>query len=327
MSDTIQAVSWSLNGSAPGTFYLAPGRERPNDVLWESIGRTGIEAELRSAFQITDPLWYGLWIDSPLTAQQSRLLHILFADVVETVPRYAKYIQELLPALRAAAETGHPLTVNLFPPGHVDLGWITTFVHCPRCKAEGPFERWQEKYPAAAIECPVCGHSYSPAATYSSERDYYAERATCTTCGASYRVKDFSQDKIAILEDQHYLQEACEELASLRRVSAFYQRHPEQQGRIKPHFLTLIDSDDDRVQQALADGVPFDEIELPAKEAQPLPDARNWSAEDREVLQYLQHNHFSLAARLAFVKERIAELQPAVGARSVSCPQCGGKLR
>src|SRR5262245_30186182 len=138
MSDTIQVVSWSLGEEVKGQLYLPPGRECPNDVLRESFDRTGVEPQLRRAFQITDPLWYGLWVDSPLTADQCRLLHTVFSDVVATVPRYAKHMEQFLAALQEAAETKLPLAVELSPPGHVDLGWITTFVHCPRCKAEGP---------------------------------------------------------------------------------------------------------------------------------------------------------------------------------------------
>jgi hypothetical protein len=328
MSDTIQTVSWSLNNGAAGHLYLPPGRERPNDVLWESIDRTGIEAELKSAFRITDPLWYGLWMDSPLTPIQSRVLHTMFSDVVASVPRYASYLQAFLQAVKVAADTSKQLAVELSPPGHVDMGWITTFVHCPQCKAEGPVERWQETYPAAPIECPVCGHSYPPAETYSSEREYYAERATCGECGESYRVKDLSKDEITILEDQHAFREACEEIAWLWRVAAFYRRHPDQEERIKPHFLRVIEAnDDERVKRALMDGVPFNEIELPPDDALSHLDSRSWSAEDHKVIEYLQHYHFSLPQRLAFVEKRIAELQPVIGVRVVSCLKCGGRLQ
>ncbi len=176
MSDTIQIVRWSLGRSQPKVHALwpPPEREGPSQALWKSIRRTGLEQRVRQAFEVIDPLWYGLWIDSPLNREQCEILHIVLSDLAATGPRHRKNLKGFIEALAVAKDTGEPLNVEMMPPGHVDMGWITTFVHCPRCKAEGPLERWKENYPTDPIRCPVCGHSYSPAATYSCERDYFA---------------------------------------------------------------------------------------------------------------------------------------------------------
>src|SRR5262249_21328709 len=72
-------------------------------------------------------------------------------------------------ALRAAIDWELPLHVAAPPPGHTDFGTYTIFPHCPRCKAAAPLPRWQESYPDEPIDCSVCGHRYSPAATHRSQ--------------------------------------------------------------------------------------------------------------------------------------------------------------
>lgn len=324
MSDTIQTVRWRLDSGEQQHIWLPPGRERPNAVIWESIRRTGVESQLRRAFLITDPLWYGFWIESPLTQQQCSLLYQVLSDVTANVPRYRDHLSEFINALKRAAETGCELNVDLAPPGHVDLGWITTFVHCPRCKAEGPFDRWQESYSPEPIDCPVCGNTYSPAKTYNSEREYFAESVTCSDCRTSFRVKKFSDAEIAMLENHYYYHEAVDELSWLHRVAAFYERHPDRKGQIKPHFLNVMDSDDPKVQDDLIAGVPFDEIALP--DDSHATDPPDWSNEDREVADYLRHHHFSLRHRMKAIEESIQRLEPEVKSKSVTCPQCGGRI-
>src|SRR5262249_10949568 len=159
------------------------------------------------------------------------------------------------------------------------------------------------------------------------EPEYYAESAICTTCGAAVRMKDLAPDEIETLENQNSYREAQTELSWLRRVTAFYQRYPDQEGRIKPHFMELIDSDDERVQDDLMAGIPFNEIELPAGDASLAETERNWTAEDRAVIDYLRHTWFDLSSRLRFVEEQITTLEPIFQARSVRCPKCGGKLQ
>ncbi len=171
MSDTRQCVRWSLGdeGVESGEMWFVPppGRKRPNEVLWDSIKRTGLENRLRDNFQVTDPLWYGFWIDSLLSREQCSVLYAILADAVAAEPTYDDYLHEFLIALDRARSSNTRLFVRLDPPGHIDCGCITTFVHCPRCKAEGPLKRWQSTYPSEPIACPVCGQSYSPAATFS----------------------------------------------------------------------------------------------------------------------------------------------------------------
>jgi Zn ribbon nucleic-acid-binding protein len=329
MADAIQTVQWSLGavGARRGDLWLPEGRESLEDVFWASIRRLGLEPRMQSAFQVTTPLWYGLWIDSPLSAEQCALLRDVFTEAARAVPGYREHLEEFTRALADSAETGEQMHVALSPPGHVDFGWITTFVHCPRCKAEGPVERWQEAYPDDPLECPVCGHSYIPSATYSSERELFAETVACPSCGAVHRVRDFSDNEIQILEDHHTYEASKEELGWLRRVEAFYRRHPDMEGRIKPHFLSILQSDDPDVREAMFAGTPFDEITLPPGAEPQLDPSMAWSAEDLEVIEYLERHAFSLEARMRSVEESIESLgSQFLEASPVKCAGCGARL-
>src|SRR4029079_4904221 len=104
---------------------------------------------------------------------------------------------------------------------------------------------------------------------------------------------------IKILEDHHYYRDAAEEMVWLRRVASFYQRYPEYEDRIKPHFEMVLRSDDPQVKEALYSGVLFGEIWLPLDDV--LAD-KDWSDEDRQVIDYLQHCSFSLPARMRGVQ-------------------------
>ena len=325
MSDTIQTVRWSINSNEPQQMWLSRGREQPNEIFWESIWRKDLESQMRSAFTITDPLWYGFWIDSPLSREQCSLLLTLFSDVVMTTPRYERELKDFISALTEVTAGHGELNVELSPPGHVDLGWITTFVHCPRCKAEGPVERWQSSYPDDPVECQICKFTYCPTDTFHAEEEYFAETVNCKDCAHSFPIRNLTRAEIIILQNEHYYHEAVEELSWLRRVSAFYERHPDQEGKIQPHFLNLLESDDPGIKADLLAGIPFDQIEL--KNDSNNSDPECFSVEDGEVADYLRHHHFSLNARLRFVQEAIEQREPKVRNCHVPCPECGGIVR
>jgi hypothetical protein len=86
MADTLDCVFWSLDSGPRQTFWLPTGRECPDDEVNKAIKRTGLGGPLFAAFQRTKPVWYGLWIQSPLSSLQCSLLLELFSDVVAHVP-------------------------------------------------------------------------------------------------------------------------------------------------------------------------------------------------------------------------------------------------
>ncbi len=137
----------------------------------------------------------------------------------------------------------------------------------------------------------------------------------CRACGTRFPAKQFSEAECHSLKDLHYFDEAVEELAMLRKVEAFYARYPYAEGKINPHMFDVLDSDDPAVQEQMHAGVPFDQIELPAKIVV-VPRM----AEDAEVIDYLQHHHFNLHARLPGIAAAVAagrDHNP-----SVRCPHC-----
>jgi len=175
MADTGICVVWSLQTEAadheeqPRFLCLFPDQDL-EEALWDAIEEQNLQAALQAEFPITRPLWYGLWIDSPLSQRQSAVLYMLLSDVARQSILYRRELRPFLAALRQASKGQGPLNVRLSAPGHTDFGISTKFAHCPRCKAEAPFPRWQG-YPSDPIICPVCKYEYSPAATYASRED------------------------------------------------------------------------------------------------------------------------------------------------------------
>lgn len=137
----------------------------------------------------------------------------------------------------------------------------------------------------------------------------------CSSCGARFPVSGLTEGVRHALQNQHFHQGFVEELRMLRKVQDFYRRNPDAEGRIKPHFERLLESNDPEVMDRLWAGVPFDQIEPPLEH---LPGVDGEA--DREVVEYLRHNTFSLGPRLEFVSQEVDRLQGSVGA--VVCPQC-----
>ena len=107
-----------LKASVAGCFgYLNIGPDFPelDKQLWKVIKKKGLEKQLRLAFQVTKPLWYGFWIDSPLKRPQAELLHVLLSAVCEPDGRNSESVKHFLNALRAAIDWELPVHVNLAP--------------------------------------------------------------------------------------------------------------------------------------------------------------------------------------------------------------------
>jgi len=175
---------------------MYPHSEELDALLWETIRLRGLEERLRACFRVTKPLWFGFWIDSPLRRTQCELLLDLLPyalprlwgkdeakNDVEPVfdpnqfvcpdfdpsEYYGKEFSAFFAALRTAINWELPLHVHMAPPGHTDFGFYTQFAHCPRCKAAARVPRWTESVESCSIECEVCGNTFDPAPTYSSE--------------------------------------------------------------------------------------------------------------------------------------------------------------
>jgi hypothetical protein len=152
-----------------GFLDARPNSEELETELRDQVRLKALEAEVARLFRRTTPLWYGFWIDSPLRRPQCALLLALLEGTEDPDDERDDELRHFLAALRAAVDWELPLHVAMAPPGHTDLGWYTVFPHCPRCKAHAPVARWQESYSDESIDCEVCGHHYSAAATHKME--------------------------------------------------------------------------------------------------------------------------------------------------------------
>jgi formylglycine-generating enzyme required for sulfatase activity len=154
-----------------GNLDVWPDSEELDKQLWAIIKKSDLEQRLRSAFPVTTPLWYGLWINSPIQREQAEFLHVLLNAACDDNDPKDKDIRHFLNGLAAAIRYGLPVHVTLAPLGHTDFGWYTVFPHCPRCKANAPVGRWKSDYPTTPHMCRACGHMFNPNAHQSSQRD------------------------------------------------------------------------------------------------------------------------------------------------------------
>jgi len=143
------------------------------------LDRLNLEEDYQRFFLKADPLWYGLWARSPLVPRALQILRAIFSEVrIEdqsalragpSTDAHLKRLEDLIRATVRAEECNLKLEVSLGPPGHTDFGLYTVFPHCPVCKADAGLSRWQHIYPTEPHTCEVCGNTFSPAATASSQ--------------------------------------------------------------------------------------------------------------------------------------------------------------
>ena len=151
-----------------GWLSFHPDDPELDRALRASIARHSLAAAFDETFLQTKPLWYGLWAGATLPRRQLELLAAVMADV----PGGKEEVTTFRRACETAVRHSILLHVNLPPPGHTDLGWDTTFPHCPRCRKHSG-ERWAKPYPTRPTPCRACGQVYVPAETASAVRDEY----------------------------------------------------------------------------------------------------------------------------------------------------------
>jgi hypothetical protein len=188
-----------------GTMYLPPDSGDLQSALCMAIKRLHLERDFGEVFPATNPLWYGLWVRSPLSGKTSEILGAVVADLaaqdsIGEPSRNALHTERICSDLRAfvlATEISQrenlPLHVSMIPPGHVDLGFYTIFAHCPNCKAEANLKRWQRRYPRELYTCRVCGRQYLPAATASREKMGGFDRDSLRQLLGGARFTDFAK--------------------------------------------------------------------------------------------------------------------------------------
>lgn len=183
MGDLIHGIRWRLTNSE-NSETIDKGLFRLSDKLIRALldahfnfiyeGKLedvdAKEAELRRLFpHRTGSYWLDYWLDSPLRSEQCVFLEPVIGKVEPQDTEDYNYgsWSRFHSAFHAARDGAFMLHVDLSPPGHADLGWITIFDHCPRCKEHSPTWSWQDRN--APINCPTCGFVYVPEGTGSSK--------------------------------------------------------------------------------------------------------------------------------------------------------------
>ncbi len=126
--------------------------------FYQQIDRTidacGLADDYSRLFPATRLRWFGFWMSSPLTAEQSNFLAIVF-EKLTTDPDSDKCTQSLLAGLCAARDRNLPLHAALYPRGAVVSNCWQLEAHCPRCTAECEI--------VVSTCCNVCGYAGQPA--------------------------------------------------------------------------------------------------------------------------------------------------------------------
>jgi hypothetical protein len=148
-------LSWEMNDAL-------------EELLWEAIRTAEVEERFRAAFHVTEPLWLGLWMDPPLTAEKCSILYEVFSLFLLKDKKKRKDYEIFLEALLKASRGEVQFYASLSPVGHTDFGNFAIYPHCPRCKdTPGIWPPFPDE-----VTCEVCGNVYSPAATF-SQREMY----------------------------------------------------------------------------------------------------------------------------------------------------------
>ncbi|MGN6368902.1 MAG: hypothetical protein ACTHN5_11640 [Phycisphaerae bacterium] len=140
-----------------GVLRLEARSDELERSIREAVEQLGLEEAMRQHFLPTRPMWYGLWVKSPLSAEAAGILRRVLEEVLRSLAgERAEEIRGFVKAL-AAAEGGQRLHVVFGAPGHTDFGAKWNWPHCPRCKAQ-----WKDQFLKKPVDvtCAVCGERY-----------------------------------------------------------------------------------------------------------------------------------------------------------------------
>ncbi len=141
-----------------------------NDAIQIAAKKAGVLSQLQTLFLHTNPLWFGLWVNSPLTVDQCNILSEFLPRLTVSVD-YKKCLNRFLTALKSANSNNLNLHVSLAPPGHADIGWRTIWWHCPRCKAGLVPSKAEQSNDDQYVICQVCSFEFDPKPTHSSQSE------------------------------------------------------------------------------------------------------------------------------------------------------------
>ena len=160
-----------------GSFYLDPDSVALNELLVSCVGELGLGEIYRECFDMTNPLYYGLWTRPTMDSRAQSVMLILldhlanqngFLDTCSASELQG--LKRFCSGLKLAHEQGVMIHVELLAPGRQVLDVLSIFPHCPACRASALDQPWQRPYPSALQLCSACGMKFSPSETASSQR-------------------------------------------------------------------------------------------------------------------------------------------------------------
>ena len=162
-----------------------------NDLpLRQAADALGLIQRLTTLFLPTSPLWYGFWIQSPLSRAQADCLSLLLrtAELSFEASLDKAEFPHLIEALGLAAVGQVVLDVEISKPTASGYDGQVTRPHCPRCRVAAEIDHWTEMQTwPLPVDCPVCGFTYDPRITYSPIVDGFEgtiDQIVCTDCDA-----------------------------------------------------------------------------------------------------------------------------------------------
>jgi hypothetical protein len=139
-----------------GMVPLLPDESEVHAAVEQAIDRLNLRANVETNFPFTKPVWYGLWMRSPLDAPRALLLKFILRNAGGNDSSYVRAMNQMILGLGAAYEHALPLHVRLYPRGEVQGTWWNLVPHCQSCHAPWPEPQREQ--------CDVCGYVGHPAA-------------------------------------------------------------------------------------------------------------------------------------------------------------------
>jgi len=161
----------------PSAFY---------EAIEDAIKRAYPNSDWSPLCAVTTPRWHGLWIRSPLKAEQLLVRYrVLKAAAIEN-DALRECVQQMLTGMNTALDADCRFHVALYPRGHVKGAEWRLVAHCPRCKAA-----WGR---VGSRHCEVCGSDGPPAPDRKRKarglRPYFPlERVLGKECAADFLVR------------------------------------------------------------------------------------------------------------------------------------------
>ncbi len=124
-----------------------------DEGIEDAASRLGMLQTIQREFRRTRPMWYGLWMDSPLANGRVRALERLITQMLLERSTSSESLGRFLSALSLSDRANLPIHVMLNPCGQANATSWTLPAHCPACKAT-----WIEE----SFHCAICGRTGRP---------------------------------------------------------------------------------------------------------------------------------------------------------------------